>query len=125
MSVERKNYIGLDDPVGPYMHAVKHGDVLYTSGMTAFGTAAQKQGVEAQTEEIFRQLAAILNAENNGLEQLIKVTLFVTDLALIGELRETLFSLYGENIPASSVVEVSRLFSPDIKIEIEAIAALS
>ncbi len=120
----RKNYEKLQTPVGPYVHATSHNGVLYTSGMTAYGTTADNGTVSEQALEIFHQLNIILQAENSSLKNLIKVTLFVTDLSLLIELRATLFEIYGDYIPASSIVEVTSLFSSSVKIEIEAIASI-
>lgn len=125
MKVERKNYAQLGDPVGPYVHATTYNGVLYTSGMTAFGSEVADGDINAQAIEVYRQLSELLSEEGSGLDKLLKVTLYVTDIASIASLRDTLFSVYGNHIPASSVVEVSRLFAPNVKIEIEAIAALS
>jgi 2-iminobutanoate/2-iminopropanoate deaminase len=124
MSIERKNYKELGEPVGPYVHAVKHTNTLYLSGLTAFGSSAQKEGIGNQVKEIFKQINTIAKAENSSLENIIKVTIFVTDLSQINEFREALFDVYGKNIPASSLVHVAGLFSPDLKIEIEAIIGL-
>ena len=52
------------------------------------------------------------------------MTIFVTDMELVPELREELLRQYGGNPPASSMVEIGRLFSPEANIEIEAILAL-
>ncbi len=120
----RTNYNKLPAPAGPYVHASKYNGVFYSSGMTAFGTPAAGGDVVEQTHEIFRQLNIMLQAENSGLDKLIKVTLFITDLSAIKELRASLFEIYGDHIPASSVVEVNTLFSPSVNIEIEVIAAI-
>ena len=122
--VIRTNYPELGDVKAPYVHSVKHGNTLYISGLTAFGTAAQHQGIAGQAEEIFRQLRTIVSAEGTDFSSLIKVTLFITSFDEITELRNMLYQNYGDHLPASSLVEVSRLFSPDLAIEIEAIFAL-
>ncbi|HED33598.1 MAG TPA: RidA family protein [Gammaproteobacteria bacterium] len=122
--VIRNNYSQLQAPVGPYIHAALHNRVLYTSGMTAYGTAADGASTGEQTKEIFRQLRVMLEEENSGLDKLIKVTIFVRDLSILDSLRIILFEIYGEHIPASSVVEVKSLFAPSVEIEIEAIAAV-
>nr|MBA2815908.1 Glutamate dehydrogenase [Candidatus Pantoea persica] len=63
-------------------------------------------------------------AEKTLLASLLKVTIFTTAFDYTVALREVLFRYYGAHLPASSLVEVSRLFSPDLHIEIEAIMAL-
>lgn len=121
---ERKNYPQLGEVIAPYVHAVKHGDTLYVSGLTAFGTPAQQGGIADQAEAIFSQLKLIAAAEQTSLAALLKVTIFITAFTEIAALREVLFRHYGSHLPASSLVQVSALFSPDLHIEIEAIFAL-
>ncbi len=123
-NLQRINYPELGLPVGPYTHAVIHQNVLYTSGMTAFGSDAQNASIHEQTKEIFTQLKLICDQQSTHLNKLIKVTLFVSDMTEINKLRQTLFDVYGEHIPASSLIQVDKLFSDDLKIEVEAIIAL-
>lgn len=121
---ERKNYPQLGEVKAPYVHAVKHGDTLYVSGLTAFATPAQQAGMADQAEAIFAQLHQVTAAEGITFASLIKVTIFITSFDGINDLRQILFRHFGEHLPASSLVEVSRLFSPDLSIEIETIFAL-
>ncbi|WP_277972206.1 RidA family protein [Pantoea agglomerans] len=121
---ERKNYPQLGEVKAPYVHAVKHGATLYVAGLTAFGTAAQQGDMAEQAESIFDQLRAIAAAEHTSLASLLKVTIFITSFTEITALREVLYGNYGEHLPASSLVQVSGLFSADLRIEIEAIFAL-
>lgn len=123
-TVDRKNYGNLLPPVGPYSHAVKHGSVLYLSGFTAYGTAAQGKSMAEQAGAIFSQLKAITEVEGVDMRSLIKVTVFITDFNQAQELRQELFKQYEGNLPASSLVEVAKLFSPEVNIEIEAIFGL-
>ncbi|WNN45302.1 RidA family protein [Winslowiella toletana] len=123
--LERKNYPQLGHVVGPYVHAVKYQSVLYVSGLTAYGSEAQHHGIAAQAQEIFDQLNIIAAEEKTSMAGLIKVTIFVTELTHLTALREVLFARYGDHLPASSLVQVSQLFSPDLKIEIEASIALN
>ncbi|MBC3945869.1 RidA family protein [Erwinia persicina] len=120
----RKNYSALGEVKAPYVHSVKHGNTLYISGLTAFGTAAQHEGMVEQAEEIFSQIRKIASAEETDFSALIKVTIFITSFEEIDGLRNVLYRNYGDHLPASSLVEVSRLFSPDLSIEIEAIFGL-
>lgn len=124
MSLQRNNYSDLGEPVGPYVHAVKHGNTLYLSGLTAFGTNAQTDTIENQAREIFRQIEKIAHFEGSGLENIIKITAFVTDLSRMEELRKTLFDIYDQNLPASSLIHIAGLFDKDLKIEIEAVIAV-
>ena len=123
MSVERKNYPQLAKPVGPYVHAVKHAGLIFLSGLTAFGTPAQGHSLAKQAEVIFSQIKSVASAEGTSLKALLKVTIFITSFEGLAQLREALFKEYGENLPASSLVQVASLFSPEINIEIEAVLA--
>jgi 2-iminobutanoate/2-iminopropanoate deaminase len=124
MALFRKNFDFLDAPVGPYVHAVKQDETLYLSGITAFNTDAQTKPIEQQAEEIFRQIKLIAEAANSGLENLIKVTLFVTNFSRMEQLRQTLSNIYGQNVPASSLVSVGGLFCDELNIEVEAIISV-
>jgi 2-iminobutanoate/2-iminopropanoate deaminase len=125
MTVERKNYAALGEPVGPYVHATKCNGLLFVSGLTAFGSAAQGKGIAEQAEFIFRQIHHIAEQEGTSLAALAKVTIFVSSTKDIGSLRSMLFRVYGKHLPASSLVQVSRLFSSEIDIEVEAILSLT
>ncbi|MEO0457238.1 MAG: RidA family protein [Cyanobacteria bacterium P01_A01_bin.114] len=125
MQLERKNYPHLDAPVGPYVHAVSYNGMLFLSGLTAFNTPAQGQDLPTQAEAVFSQLGSILEAEGKGFENLIKVTIFVTEFGEIDAFREVLFNTYQDNLPASALIQVRQLFAPDLNIEVEAIVALT
>jgi len=124
MSVQRINYSTLGLPVGPYSHAVISQGQLFTSGMTAFGSDAQTGTISEQAIEVFSQLDYICQQQNTSLDNLVKVTLFVSDMSDIQALREALFNIYQGNIPASSMIQVAALFSDDLSIEVEAIIAV-
>ncbi len=63
MQIERKNYLHLDAPVGPYVHAVSYNGLLFLSGLTAFNTPAQDGDLATQAEAVFNQIKSILEAE--------------------------------------------------------------
>lgn len=123
-NVERKNYDALPAAVGPYSHAVKYANTLYLSGFTALGTPAQGKSMEEQAHAIFAQIKAVAAAEKTDMRSLIKITTFITDFGQAKELRNVLTYHYDGNLPASTLVEVSRLFSPELNIEIEAVFGL-
>lgn len=120
----RKNIPELGPVAGPYSHAVVHGNTLYTSGLTAFGTDSQSEGAALQAQSILDQLSLIAGSFGSSLEHLVKVTVFAIDPADIPAVREILTDRYGQAIPASSLVLVNGLFSPDLRLEIEAVFAL-
>jgi len=124
MTIERKNYDQLAKPVGPYVHAVRYNGMLFLSGLTAFGSPAQGGRIADQAQIIFDQIKTIAVAEGVGLDSLLKVTIFITSFEDVDSLRKVLFDNYEDNIPASSLVQVAQLFSPQINIEVEAIIAV-
>lgn len=124
MTLQRHNYEALGLPVGPYVHAVSYQGTLFTSGLTAFGTAAQEGTLAEQADAILEQLSVIAEQHKTSLKKLIKVTLFVTDMRDIIALRETLQQHYGDELPASSLIKVDGLFAPELLIEIEATIAV-
>ncbi|EFL49470.1 Endoribonuclease L-PSP [Solidesulfovibrio fructosivorans JJ]] len=124
MLIERKNYPGLPQPVGPYVHAVKYGGLLFLSGITAFGTPGIGQGIAGQAEAIFSQIAAIAAQEGSSLQNLLKVTIFIREADDLEGLRQVLDSVYGAAKPASSLVVVKSLFAPEIDVEVEATLAV-
>ena len=122
--IQKCRYDFLPAIAGPYAHAVRHNQTLYISGLTALGTNAQSGGLIEQTEEILSQILQILEAEACAISDLIKLTIFVTDISLLSSIREQLFDFYQGHLPACSLVEISALIHPDLQIEIEAIAGL-
>lgn len=125
MNLIRRNYNHLEAPAGPYVHTVKYNGLLFLSGLTAWNTPEQKLEPERQVSRILKNIEGILREEGGGFENLIKVTIFVTDYGDLEEFRNTLFRHYGDTLPASSLVLVNGLFHPDLKVEVEAIAAVS
>ena len=124
MEIERKNYPGLPQPAGAFHHSVRWGNFLFIAGSTARGTPAETGNIAAQTEVILQKFQTILKANGATLANVVKVTSFVTDLReapASGEVRRKYFE---GAFPASTQVQVAALGTPDIKIEIEAIAVL-
>jgi 2-iminobutanoate/2-iminopropanoate deaminase len=121
----RRNYPHLAQPVGPFVHADKHNGMLFLSGLTALGSPAQGQGIAAEANAIFEAIASIARAERTDLSALVKVTIFVTSLKFAKELTLALSKSLGDCFSVSSLVQVGRLFSPDIALEVEAVLAVA
>ncbi len=124
MEIERKDYPGLPQPAGAFHHSVRWGNFLFIAGSTARGTPAENGDIAAQTEVILQKFQTILEANGAILANVVKVTSFVTDLReapASGDVRRKYFE---GAFPASTQVQVAALGTPDIKIEIEAIAVL-
>lgn len=120
----RKNYSDLPAPAGPYSIGVQHNNTLYLSGITAYGTSAQYKSIVEQTNAIFDQIKLVIQAEGISMNDLIKVTIYVTSLDEVAALRQVLNHQYDGSNPASSMVRVAELAAPGLNIEIEAIFAL-
>lgn len=124
-SSARKNYPHLAKPVGPCVHAEKHNGMLFLSGLTALGSPAQGRGIRQEIGAILESIARIARAERIDLRALLKVTVFVTSLELVNELREALSQHLSDSFPAISLVQIGRLLSPHILLEAEAVLAVS
>jgi len=79
--------------------------------------------IEAQTEQVFDNLSAVLAAAGASLAQVVKCTVFVKDLNDFGRLNAVYERRFGDHKPARSTVEVARL-PRDVKVEIEVVARL-
>jgi 2-iminobutanoate/2-iminopropanoate deaminase len=121
----RKNYPHLAKPLGDFEHAEKHNGMLFLSGLTALGSPAQGRGIQQETDAIFKSIASIARAERTDLRSLLKLTLFVTSLELVSELRDALNEKLGGVFPSISFVQISRLFSPHILLEAHAVLAVA
>ena len=111
--------------IGPYSQAQISGSFVYTSGQIgidpATGTVAPD--VEAQAHQVFRNLAAVLDAAGSSITKVLKTTVFIKDMADFGKVNEIYAQYFTEPFPARSCVEVARL-PKDVLIECEAVAKL-
>ncbi len=117
-------------PVNGYSHAVAFaGPMIVVSGqvpVNADGRLVGKDDPAAQIRQVFENLTAALAAAGAGMEQVVKLTVFLTDLAdlaLFRRIRDEYVST--DKPPASSLVQVSALVNPDFRVEVEALAATS
>lgn len=106
---------------GPYVHATRHCETLYVSGLTALGSSSQAEGLVDQTKTVLSYLSQILAEEQREKRDLVKLTVFVTDMSQLAAIRSVLFDFYEGYLPACSLVEVSALIHADLAIEIEAV----
>jgi 2-iminobutanoate/2-iminopropanoate deaminase len=127
MSRKELRVRSLAEPLSHYTDAVRAGDLLFVSGLIgvdAEGRLVGGEDVIAQTRQVFENLRAVLEAAGCGFGDVVKLTIFLTDVddrPLINPVRQRVF---GTARPASTLVEVSRLAIPGAKIEIEAVAAI-
>ena len=110
----------------PYSQAIRVGDLVFVSGQLALrpgDTEILGAGIAEQTEQVFANLRAILEAAGSGLDRLVKTTVFLQNLDDFQGMNEVYAKHVGERPPARSTVEVARLPSGAL-VEIEAVAQL-
>jgi len=126
VAVKRTNPDTLHKPRG-YTHLVEAsgGRTLYVSGQIALdreGNLVGKGDLKAQLKQVFENLGAALAAGGAGFEDVVKITIFMTDLRDIASFREARDRYFPKALPASTLVQVSRLAYPELLVEIEAVA---
>ena len=118
---------GLPAPLSHYTDAVRFGNILFVSGLTAHDAEGRLVGgtdAAKQTRQILMNLKLVLDAAGATMADVLKVTVFLTnidDRAAINPVRQEFF---GSARPASTLIEVSRLALPEMKVEIEAVVGL-
>ncbi len=125
---ERREYrvAGLNEPISHYTDAVRFGDTLYISGLVPVDAGSNVIGEDAaaQTEQIFKNMALVLDEAGATFADVLKVTVYLTDIndrAAINPVRQRYF---GAARPASTLIEVQALAVPGIKVEIDAVVGL-
>ena len=110
---------------------VASGRIIFIAGQTAVdanGHVVGKYDFTAQADQVFRNLGIALQASGCTAANLVKLTVFLTDMENLGRYREARNRFFATvtppAAPAVTLVEVSKLYGPDFKIEIEAIAAV-
>ncbi|MEN3341397.1 MAG: 2-iminobutanoate/2-iminopropanoate deaminase [Actinomycetota bacterium] len=110
----------------PYSQAISAGGFVYVSGQLALKPGAKELSggsIEEQTEQVFANLRAILEAAGSGLDRLVKTTVFLQSLDDFQGMNAVYARHVGERPPARSTVEVAKLPSGAL-VEIEAIATV-
>jgi len=113
-------------PIGPYNQAVLHNGILFTSGQIAIDPitgSLDNSDIKKETIRVMENLKAVLAEANMTFDNVIKSTIFISDMndfTLINEVYASYFK--GDNAPARETVEVARL-PKDVNIEISMIAA--
>jgi 2-iminobutanoate/2-iminopropanoate deaminase len=110
-------------PLGPYRPVVRAGPLLYCSGQIGIKDDRLEEGVAAQVRQAVANLAAVLEAEGASLADVVKTTVFLTDIAAYGEMNAAYEAAFGSHRPARSAVAVAGLPRGAL-VEIEAIAHL-
>ena len=112
------------DPLGPYSHGATDGETLWTAGqipVTPAGDVLGDAGIGTQTEQALENVERILAAAQLQLADVLKTTVYMTDIDEFDGMNEVYRSYFGSDPPARTAVEVSRI-ADDAAIEIEAMA---
>ena len=111
--------------IGPYSQAVKYGNILFTSGQIALDPASGAlvgDSTAAQTEQVMKNLAAVLEAAGTSFDNVIKTTCFLADIADFADFN-AIYGSYINSAPARSCVAVKDLPKGAL-VEVEVIAAI-
>lgn len=109
--------------LGPYSQGVKVGHMIYTAGQLGLDPATGKlvDGLEAQTEQALRNLAAILEAAGSRMENVVKTTCFLADIADFKAFNGVYARFFASNPPARSTIQAGAL-PAGARVEIEVVA---
>lgn len=112
--------------IGPYSQAMVVGNMVYTAGQIALDPKTMEiipGDVAAQTEQVFKNLSAVLEAAGTSLQSVVKTTVFLSDMAHFQTMNEVYARHFGEHRPARSTVAAKGL-PKNVAVEIEVVAAI-
>jgi len=110
--------------IGPYSQAVKAGEFLFASGQIPIDPNTGEfvaGGIAEQTEQVLKNLSAVLEAAGSSLERVVKTTVFLVDMAEFVAMNEVYGRYFKDQPPARATVQAARL-PRDARVEIEAVA---
>ena len=102
---------GAPDAIGTYSQAVRAGETIYLSGQIGLDPASMQlaEGIEAQTDRVFRNLTAIALGAGLGLDRAVRMTVYLTDLAHFARVNEIMARYVKEPYPSRAAVGVASL----------------
>ncbi|KAB8029149.1 RidA family protein [Fluviispira multicolorata] len=112
--------------IGPYSQAIVLGNMVYCSGSIPLNPSSMKvetSDIEGQTEQVFKNMCAILEASGSAIEKVVKTTVFLKDMNDFQKMNGVYERLFKGHSPARSTVQVAKL-PLDVMVEIECIASL-
>lgn len=113
-------------PIGPYNHAVRTGNLLFISGQIPFDSAKNElitSGIQDETRMVMQNLEFILTEAGANFSNVVKATIFLTDMGQFAQVNEIYGAHFGDNAPARECVQVAAL-PRGVNVEISVIAAL-
>lgn len=117
---------GLAPPISHYCDAVRFGDLLFISGVPPTDAAGRvvSEDVAAQARQVFLNMQRVLEAAGGGFADILKVTVYLLDVNDRSRINPVRQEFFGAARPASTLIGVSELAIPGMKVEIEAVAGL-
>ncbi len=127
--MERKIVSTVQAPkaIGPYSQGIRVGEFIFCAGQAGLDPATGRLvegGIEAETRRVLKNLAAVLDEAGTSLGNVVKTTVFLTDMTEFKAMNAVYAEFFPTNPPARSTVQVARL-PADARVEIEAIAVVS
>ena len=110
-----------------YSHVAKAGDTVYIAGQIALdadGALVGRGDIEAQTQQVYANLQAILEELGGSLDDIVKLTTYMTDRSHLDAFRNVRNRFFSDAFPPNTLLFVSGLAQPDYLVEIEAVAFL-
>ncbi len=117
---------GLQEPISHYTDAVRFNDLVFVSGIAPFDENDRLVGEDAATQarQIFKNMRKILDAVGADFSDILKVTVFLTNVEDRTKINPVRQEFFGSSRPASTLVGVKELALPGMKVEIEAVVGL-
>jgi 2-iminobutanoate/2-iminopropanoate deaminase len=118
---------GLAPPISHYCDAVRFGDLLFIAGIPPTDAAGKLVGgddVAAQARQVFKNMKLVLDAAGAGFADILKVTVYLLDVNDRSKINPVRKEFFGAARPASTLIGVSELAIPGMKVEIEAVVGL-
>ena len=112
--------------IGTYSQAIRTGDTVYLSGQIGLDpeTMQMAEGIEAQAHRVFQNLRAVVEAAGGRLDDMVKLTVYLTDLVHFARINEIMAGYFSRPYPARAAVGVAGL-PRNAMVEIEAVMVLS
>ena len=110
--------------IGPYSQAIRIGDFLYTSGQISLDPETMEMitgDIEVETEKVLKNIEAILKEDELNLNNIIKTTVYLTDLSEFGRMNQVYEKFFTDTKPARACVQVAAL-PKGAKVEIDVVA---
>lgn len=125
---ERKEFLltGLSPPISHYCDAVRWGDLLFISGVAPVDASGKvvSEDVAAQARQVFVNMKAILDEAGASFSDVLKVTVYLTDVNDRAKINPVRQEYFGAARPASTLIGINALAIPGMKVEIEAVVGL-